>query len=223
MNLYHYASKLIESIQIFSYSYLAFFISGIIIILSYEKAAIHLYINSLHTPFLDVFFKYWTFTGDGLFILILLLPISLMSIRTGAILLVSYLLSGAVSQIFKFIIHLPRPVAWFENPEVLNFVEGVKVYSWNSMPSGHTSTAFALFFIVALASRHRLVQALCFIGAILTGFSRVYLNLHFFEDIVFGSLAGITITVPVLWFFDALTGDNRYLAGFMIPKKFSKA
>jgi membrane-associated phospholipid phosphatase len=80
----------------------------------------------------------------------------------------------------------------------LNFVEGVKVNAFDSFPSGHTTSAFVLAFIVILLLKNPYMKALVFIMAVLIGFSRVYLLQHFLIDIYIGSVFGI-LSVLIAW------------------------
>jgi membrane-associated phospholipid phosphatase len=66
-----------------------------------------------------------------------------------------------------------------------------------SFPSGHATSAFAIFLAVALISGNRYVKVLCFIFACLVAFSRVYLSQHFLIDIIAGSMIGCIGTLAV--------------------------
>jgi len=72
-------------------------------------------------------------------------------------------------------------------------VDGIKILSHHSFPSGHSATAFAFCFCIAFFVKKRIIQFFLFILAFLIGFSRVYLSQHFFVDVLFGSLIGITV------------------------------
>ncbi len=63
----------------------------------------------------------------------------------------------------------------------------------SSFPSGHTSRAF---FLAPFLSREYGVRLLWYTLAILVAFSRIYLGVHYFTDIVFGAITGTF----VFWF-----------------------
>jgi membrane-associated phospholipid phosphatase len=67
--------------------------------------------------------------------------------------------------------------------------------SSTSFPSGHSATAFAA--AVALGLLHRRLRAPLLAVAVLVALSRVYLGVHYFTDIVAGSLLGIGVGLAV--------------------------
>ena len=109
------------------------------------------------------------------------------------------LMAALMTLIFVFITKqlifngMPRPTKYFENEEVLHLVEGVKMHGWNSFPSGHTITAFAIFMVLVLISKKNYLKFLFVLIAILAGFSRVYLSQHFLGDIFSGAIIGSLI------------------------------
>jgi membrane-associated phospholipid phosphatase len=61
-----------------------------------------------------------------------------------------------------------------------------------SFPSGHATSAFALFLCLAFLSANRYIKLISFMSACFIAFSRVYLSQHFLIDIYFGSIIGST-------------------------------
>ena len=118
------------------------------------------------------------------------------------------LIAALMTLIFVFITKqllfkgMPRPTKYFENEEVLHLVEGVKMHEWNSFPSGHTITAFAIFMILVLVVKNNYLKFLFVMIAILAGYSRVYLSQHFLGDIFTGAIIGSLIAVCSCSFVD---------------------
>lgn len=170
--------------------------------LLYTKAGLHLYINSFHHVYLNYFFRYVTHIGDGIFIAALILLLVFIRYRYALLLACSYLLSSLITQFLKkFIFHdFERPKKFFEDVAGLYYVPGVELHSFNSFPSGHATTAFALFFCLALIVQQHSLKLICFIMALTVTFSRLYLSQHFFIDIYFGSLIGIASTLLIYYF-----------------------
>jgi membrane-associated phospholipid phosphatase len=104
---------------------------------------------------------------------------------------------------------LPRPVTYFENTETLHLVEGVKMHSMNSFPSGHTMTAFAIFMILVLITKNKFLKIVWVVIAILAGYSRVYLSQHFLGDVLAGAIMGILIAVSSCSLIDNLSIFKR--------------
>jgi membrane-associated phospholipid phosphatase len=170
------------------------FISSLLLSVGfYGKKPLHLYFNHLNSPFQDIFFKYFTNFGDGWFAIgILIVLLFFINIRKIVIGLAAFLISGLVSQILKkvfFSDHL-RPSKCF-SPDQLHYVEGVALHSYNSFPSGHSTTAFAIFLFLAFVFKNKFYQVIFVIIACLTAYSRVYLSQHFFEDVAVGGIIGI--------------------------------
>jgi len=170
------------------------FISSLLVgVVCYGKKPLHLYFNHFNSPFQDLFFKYFTHFGDGWFAIVLLIVLLFfINIRKIVIGLAAFLLSGLISQIMKkvfFFDHL-RPSKCF-SPDQLHYVDGVVLHSYNSFPSGHSTTAFAVFLFLAFVCKNKFYQVVFAIVACLTAYSRVYLSQHFFEDVAVGGIIGI--------------------------------
>ncbi len=174
------------------------FLLGILfLILSYGKGPAHLLVNAWNSPSADMFFKYVTHLGDGAVFAVVILLLLFVRIRWA----IFELLAALFTLIFVFIAKqlifkgIPRPTKYFENTETLHLVEGVKMHSLNSFPSGHTITAFAIFIILALIFKKNYLKVIFTATAILAGFSRVYLSQHFLEDVFTGALIGMAIAL----------------------------
>jgi len=82
-------------------------------------------------------------------------------------------------------------------------LDGIKVPTSPSFPSGHTFSASALYpgiaFILARLSRSlalRIALPLTSIAlALLVGYSRLYLGVHFFSDVIAGLFGGLTFAL----------------------------
>ena len=186
----------------FFFPYAITLIIALGILLLFNKDAIHLYINQLHSPFQDMFFTYFTWLGDGIFAVMVALIFFVFRFRYGIMLFLGFTLSGIVVQIMKkwiFVNHI-RPYRYFSDEVSLHLIEGARLYKNNSFPSGHTTTAFALFLGIALLSNNKWIKILCLITAWLVGYSRVYLSQHFLVDITAGSLLGIFFSMMVYFF-----------------------
>lgn len=175
--------------------YSIFVIVGAILILKTEQFALHTQFNSIvGNSFLDFFFKYSTHIGDGLFLILIAITLFFCNFKNGIFLLCSYALAGGFTQFLKkaFFNFEMRPFFHHTfNGLPLKVVEGVQMYSQNSFPSGHSTSAFCLFFCLCIISLKVWQKIFFFSLAIIIGFSRVYLSQHFFEDIYVGSIIGV--------------------------------
>jgi membrane-associated phospholipid phosphatase len=171
----------------------------------FTKAQIHLYINSYHSDFFDVFFKYLTNLGNGIFLPVLLLILLVWGkFRDGLYLVSVFLIAGILVQLLKHLVFhdMARPIKYFGETVHLHLVNGVDQLCCNSFPSGHSATAFGFYLCIAVISKNKWIKLSMFILASLVAFSRVYLSKHFLIDIFAGSMIGaITAIACYRWIY----------------------
>lgn len=110
--------------------------------------------------------------------------------ETGGMLSQALFVTGVYTVAMKVILGRSRP---FENEGTLS-VEGFKWhYSDNSLPSGHTSTAFTISTILAKKIDNTYASILLYGLAGATAFQRVYSDKHWFSDTVLGAALGYFI------------------------------
>ena len=210
--------KIISTNKVYFSLYLLFLIVGLSLFFTYGKRDSFIFLNDFHTEILNQFFIYYTNVGDGLFAVIagIIAIITFRNKPYGLAILFSYAFSGIIAQFIKRSIDSPRPKLYFENGGYDQFIEGVKLYSHNSFPSGHTATAFAMFTVIALFVSNKNYQWLFLILAIGVGYSRIYLGQHFLLDILAGSLIGVLCGISAYY----ITVYNIYIRK-KIPKIYS--
>lgn len=172
-------------------------------ILFYPKENFTLWLNEHHSTFLDSFFYFITYLGDGLvFIPVFLLLLWRNYVLSGLFAIFVGLEAVIVQLVLKkgIFAHLNRPPAVIENFDQLHQVPGVELHHLHTFPSGHTQSAFLIaFFLVLLFQNYKYLQIIIPMIAVLVGVSRVYLLQHFFVDIWFGGLIGFGF--PLIAFF----------------------
>ena len=177
--------------------YTLFFITFMVFSYSFTRTEMHIWANQFHSDFFDTFFRYVTYLGDGIMVAVLVVILLFIRYRYAIAFLIASLLTSGVVHLFKKIIlaDMYRPSKYFELFESyqLHLIEGVKLHSVQSFPSGHTSTAFNLFMMLALITENYFLKLIYFLLATLVAFSRVYLSQHFFVDTIAGSFIAITV------------------------------
>jgi len=179
--------------------YLLFLIAGVLAMIYLSKPELFLMINGYRSAWADVFFKYFTHVGDGLFFVPFIVLALFVRFGSAVYLLLTLMTAGLIAQVLKKLVFSEalRPKGWFGSEELVQTVVGVKLHSFNSFPSGHATTAFALMFALTLATRNKSLGYLFLMAAVLAGYSRMYLGQHFFEDIFFGSIIGVSCAAAV--------------------------
>lgn len=167
------------------------------LIIKYGKGPSHLLVNQWNSPSADVFFKYVTNLGDGVVFAVVIIALAFVKLRWALMELAAALFTMIFVFVTKQLLFngMPRPTKYFENTETLHLVEGVKMHAMNSFPSGHTITAFAIFMILLLITKNRILKTVFVLMAILAGYSRVYLSQHFLGDVLTGAIFGTIIAV----------------------------
>jgi membrane-associated phospholipid phosphatase len=168
----------------------------------FSKETLFFTFNQLHSYPGDLFFQYFTHVGDGLMMLALgIVLLGLGKRRLGILLLISFIFSGLLAQAIKRAKPEPRPGLHFAQVDVIHRVNDDLLKANNSFPSGHTTTAFAMFSLLSFSVRNPTVQLFYLLLALAVGFSRLYLGQHFFKDVWVGSLIGYGTSLFIFWIF----------------------
>lgn len=186
----------------FFLSFLFFFLIGLFILLKEGKAASFFYLNAYHSPALDSFFIWFTFLGDGLFsIVVIILLLVLRRYSKALQVLTAFLGSALCTQILKNVFSMPRPKQFFAPGQYAYFIDGITRVGYSSFPSGHTTSIFALVTMLALLEENKKWNALYLLPAVAVGYSRIYLGQHFLGDVLVGSMVGVLLALVVHWLF----------------------
>ena len=182
------------------------FLALLLLLIMFDKAQGFLNIQVPHSQKVNYIFGMLTLPGDGLFALAVGLILLLFNTYRNAITLISaYLVGSIIVQVCKNFIFspTPRPVKWFElanYPFVLP--DGLNPHMWNSFPSGHSASAATLFLFLATLSNKTSIHISCGIMMLLVGYSRIYLYMHFPEDVFVGLIIGIISMMISKYFLD---------------------
>ncbi len=153
-------------------------------------------IQTVANPVLDAFFVFVTHLGDKGIVWIAAAVIMLCFKKTrkcgimlGAVLILGTLVGNIA---LKNIIARPRP--FVQNPEMLKELLIAAPHGY-SCPSGHTLSSIGSAFVIFLNNKKTGIPAL--ILAVLIAFSRMYLYVHFFTDILLGAALGVALAYLV--------------------------
>jgi membrane-associated phospholipid phosphatase len=119
--------------------------------------------------------------------------------KLGGLLVIAFAVSGLLAQGLKRVQENPRPGLYFSKPGMVHNVDGEMMKGKNSFPSGHTTTAFAMFGLLAFATRSKGLQLLYFVAACTVGYSRIYLGQHFTADVLAGAVLGFLTSYFLFW------------------------
>lgn len=153
-----------------------------------------LLINENRNAFFDSTMPYITHLGDGWFFAPLIIILAFIDKKLALVFGLMGVFQAILSYFTKRILFpgTPRPKTYFEDLDVtLQFIENVKVHGYNSFPSGHTMTAFAIAAFFVGFYKNRNLSILFLLLACIAGYSRIYLLQHFLIDIIVGSIIGV--------------------------------
>lgn len=165
------------------------------------------FMNSIRNPFLDVFFRTITFTGETVPVILMTLVVIILFLyfkhRKEAALVALYMLgTWRLNELLKGIINRPRPDVslWLVKTTGL------------SMPSGHSMNFMAfmlisLYFVWVYSKNKKMnigLTAIMLLYTILVGLSRVYLHVHYISDVITGwslgaSCAAVAVVIHRVW------------------------
>ncbi len=153
-------------------------------------------IESVRTPFFDVFFSYLTKLGEETFLLLIaLFLVWCVDKKHGYHLFAVGFFGLTVNQFLKMTARVPRP--WVKDPSftiVESAREGATGYSF---PSGHTQISVSLYGSVAKNIKIRSLRAISIILAILIPFSRLYLGVHTLTDVLVSAVVALVLIFAI--------------------------
>jgi membrane-associated phospholipid phosphatase len=151
------------------------------------------WLQSFRNPALDALFQGSTFLGDEKFYL-LMIPFlywvvdKRLAMRLGFV----YLGSAYCNTLLKAIFAIPRPS--FPKVQVLAPAEGY------AFPSGHAQTASTVWGYLATQVRRTWFWVLAILVMVLVALSRVYLGVHYPQDVLVGTAIALVIVAGYNWF-----------------------
>ncbi|MEO8354411.1 MAG: phosphatase PAP2 family protein [Chloroflexota bacterium] len=149
---------------------------------------------------LELPMRFFTFLGSENFFF-LILPLVYWSIDAGLGLRVGFVLvtSNSLNSIFKVVFASPRPY-W-----VSTRVIPMSVETSFGVPSGHAQNAMAMWGIMAHGLQKRWAWIIAIALSLLIGFSRLYLGMHFVQDVLVGWLIGGSLLLGFITLWDSVS------------------
>lgn len=185
-------------------AFLYFLVCGIFLFIQGSATEAQL---SFHQTFYSAKGAWWmelfTQWGEGgVFIVIIAIAAVLKRYKTALAFASTGLLVAAIVSILKHLVFgpMPRPMAVIDYSQTL-LDPAVTLPLQFSFPSGHTTSAFAFFTLVALHFQRPVLQIAAALAAITVALSRVFLMVHWIGDTLAGAALGMLIALLVDFLF----------------------
>ncbi len=163
--------------------------------------------ENLRCSFLSAILVPYTLSGNIALVWIIFSALLLIfpKTRKAGILTAIALLSSWVLTEFciKLIVNRPRPYSMISDLQIL-----VKPPYGSSFPSGHTSIAFACAFTIFFYTNKRL-GAIALVLAVIMGFSRLYVGVHYPTDVLAGTIIGLIVAVIIKLVSDKISKTQK--------------
>ncbi len=148
------------------------------------------FFQSLQNGFFDFFFNMISFLGEQyVYILILGIVYYAYDKKLGEYLAFTLFFTGLFNNYLKHIISAPRPFEKYPT-RVENLRPGTS--TGHSFPSGHTQMFTSFLFAESFHTKKVRMLVVASVLSALMAMSRMYLGVHFFEDVLVSIVLGIT-------------------------------
>ena len=128
-------------------------------------------------------------------------PMVQIGLAIGCAVLCVVLSGGIDDMIVKPLVARLRPTVDPHVKFTIDIVNGITEAKQFSFFSAHAANTFTIAAFFALLVRSRLLNAALFTWALLNGWTRLYLGVHYPSDVLIGILWGCVVAVLVYWFY----------------------
>lgn len=171
----------------------------------FPKGDAILWFSSRRNEPLNYFFRFGSYVGEGYVYLMAVIALLFVQYAKSIAIVLNSMLVLISSVSLKAFFKHHRPKRYFEEiinqPDLVNYVPDVVVldgYS-SSFPSGHTTSGFAFYTLLAFFIPNKYAKLVCLAAALLVGISRIYLVQHFLKDVLAGSMLGFLVAMLTYW------------------------
>lgn len=153
-------------------------------------------LSELRSPFLDALFSVLTRLGEEtVAILVLCFIYWCVNKRWAYCIGTSYFIANMCTNGLKITFRIDRP--WILDPNFEPVGGALEHATSYSFPSGHTTSATALFGTLGLSVRQLWLRIICFAIIPVVAFSRMYLGVHTPADVIVALVSTLAVSVIV--------------------------
>ncbi len=164
------------------------------------------FLQELRNGFFDFFFSFISFLGEEyVYILIFGIVYYTYDKKMGEFMAITLGLSATVNTIIKNIVAAPRPFQKYPD-----LVENLRpeTAGGKSFPSGHTQNFSTVLFSASFFTKKKMFFIVSTILVIFMMLSRMYLGVHFLEDVIVAAVLGLGIAYLMYFVYDKYHADT---------------
>lgn len=188
-------TKVLTKYRYFILPFIIWLIIGALVLIKINKGDLVLFFSNNRTTLGSAFFLATNKLAEWQFLVFIAAVLAYKKFGNTFIFLLACGIAGVVAQSLKRVFDMPRPRLFFADVD-LHYLSSTML-TQHSFPSGHTTAAFTIFFMLVLMTDKKYLHFIYFLLALSVAFARVYLLQHFFMDIYFGSILGVAISYLV--------------------------
>ena len=172
------------------------------------------FLQSIHTPFLDKAMNFISLLGEiAVPLIVLAVTYWCISRRKAFAVLSSLMTALLATQVIKAIVRSPRPFQ--AHPEL---IEGgrIETATGYSFPSGHSTTSSAFYSSLAAVYRKKWLTVLAVLLIAAIPLSRMYLGVHWPSDVLAGTAIGLLSGLLLTDIFQRIYDDKAVCMRFTL-------
>lgn len=167
--------------------------------------------HALRSPLVDWFFIGWNYFDTLPFVMVVIVSVwTLIDRKIGIKMFYIFVLSGVLNKFLKGVFGMPRPCQ--VDPSVAVWL----CYPNFGFPSGAGQSAMLYIGLLLIECKRKIYWLWGILFALVLCFSRIYLGLHFFIDILGGLAVGAVLTL-IYWKVFPLLEKHWKWAIFVFP------
>lgn len=167
------------------------------------------FLESIRTPFLTLFFQFWTLFGEEMLIFgIICLLYWCIDKNLAYKIAFTMFISGMLVQNLKIVFRIERP--WIRDPNFTPVQDVIDTATGYSFPSGHTQSSTSFFGTIAIWFKKARYRIVCIIVILMVGFSRMYLGVHTPADVIVSMILTTLTAVVASYIFDLCVDTDKH-------------
>jgi membrane-associated phospholipid phosphatase len=172
------------------------------------------FIQEFRNPFFDFLFNFISFLGeDYTYITVLAILYYAYDKKLAEVVAFSLFTTASINALLKAIFMAPRPFTKYPDRVVNLRPETAGGYSF---PSGHTQGFTTFTFSLFFKEKKKFLLIIALILSLLMAISRMYLGVHFLEDVTVSLVLGVLIAYGLVMLYNKTRESGKHIGVYII-------